>query len=366
MPADSDRNGDTSGSLNMTRRAAFLSATALGLASLMSDLPAAAETSEAGAAAGHQHNAGSAAAMQNTSFINNNGIKVAGNIHYPGGFDASRKYAAIITVAPAGGAKEQTAGLYAKKMAQRGFVTIAFDASFQGESGGEPRYKEDPIARVEDVRGAVDHLVSLPYVDEKRIGVLGICAGGGYAASAAMTERRIKAVGLSVPVNGGREMRAAGREATIATLGTIAEQRTAEARGAEPMILPWIPDEYKESGDIDLRQAYDYYRTPRGQHPNWQNKSRFVGMDAVLAFDAFYLADMLLTQPLQVIVGSEPGAFGSNRDGHEVYERVGSAQKDLLVFEGASHFDLYDKPEYVDRAVAKFADFYSTHLKSPA
>ncbi|WP_349962813.1 alpha/beta hydrolase [Rhizobium sp. ZPR3] len=300
--------------------------------------------------------------MDKVRFNNHIGISVAGNVHYPTGFDKSKTYAAIVTVAPASGTKEQTAGLYAEKLAQQGFVAIAFDASFQGESGGEPRYQENPIARVEDVRGAVDYLVSLPFVDSNRIGVLGICAGGGYAASAAMTERRIKAVGVAVPVNGGAEMRAGGREATISSLQEISQLRAAEARGADPMIVPWIPDEYKVSEDTDLRGAYDYYRTPRGARPNWQNKLRFSTMDAVMAFDAFALADMLLTQPLQVIVGSKPGAYNSNRDGHELYKLAASTKKDLQVMDGASHFDMYDNPQYVDKAVTKFTEFYRTNL----
>lgn len=301
--------------------------------------------------------------MLKVSFVNHIGIKVAGNVYLPADFDKSKTYAAIVTVSPAGGAKEQTAGFYAKKLSEKGFVTIAFDASFQGESGGELRYQENPTARVEDVRGAVDYLVSLPYVDDKRIGVLGICAGGGYAASAAMTERRIKAVGVAVPVNGGREMRAGGGEATIASLQEISKLRAAEARGADPMIVPWIPDEYKDSTDLDLKEAYQYYRTPRGANPNWQNKMRFSTMDAVMAYDAFALADMLLTQPLQIIVGSKPGAFNSNRDGHELYKVAASSQKDLLVMEGASHFDMYDNPAYIDKAVAKFTKFYQANLK---
>ena len=247
------------------------------------------------------------------SFINKIGIKVIGNIYFPNGFDTSKIYAATITVPPASGAKEQTAGLYAMKMAEKGFIAIAIDASYQGESGGEPRFKENPIARVEDIRGTVDYLTTLPFVDENRIGVLGICAGGGYAVSAAMTEKRIKAVATVVPVNGGKEMRAGGAEATIATLETVAKQRTAEARGAEPMIVPWIPDEYKNETDIDLKESYQYYRTSRGYHPNWQNKMRFISMDAVMAFDAFYLVEMLLTQPIQIITGSQQGAFGQKK-----------------------------------------------------
>lgn len=301
--------------------------------------------------------------LEKVFFDNKIGITLAGNIHYPADFDESKTYAAIITVPPAGGAKEQTAGIYANKLAQNGFITLAIDASYQGESGGEPRYREDPAARTEDIRGAVDYLTSLPYVDENRIGALGICAGGGYVISAAMTERRIKAIGTAVPVNGGRENRAGGSEATIATLEMIAKQRTAEAQGAEPMIIPWIPDEQKDAEDIDLYEAYDYYRTSRGYHPNWQNKMRFISMDGVMAYDAFYLVEMLLTQPLQIVVGSKPGAFGSNKDGHDLYERAASTVKDIQVMEGASHFDMYDKPEYVDKAIEKFVDFYRIYLK---
>ncbi|MCV4340862.1 alpha/beta hydrolase [Pseudomonas capsici] len=301
--------------------------------------------------------------MQKVSFKNNNGTKLVGDVYFPEGFDKTKTYPAIVTIPPAGGAKEQTAGIYASKMANKGFITIAIDASFQGESGGEPRYKEDPIARVEDIRGSVDYLVSLPYVDENRIGVLGICAGGGYAASAAMTERRIKAVGLAVPVDGGSENRAAGKEATIQTLEAIAMQRTAEARGGKPMVIPWIPDEYKNSDDIDLREAYNYYRTPRAYTPNWQNKMRFVSLDAVMAFDAFAHADMLLTQPLEIITGSKVGAFGSMKTGQKLYKLAASTSKDLMVVEGASHFDMYDNPKYVDQAVGKFDQFFHANLK---
>lgn len=301
--------------------------------------------------------------MEKVSFKNNNGITIVGNLHYPVEFKKDKKYSAIISVGPASGAKEQTAGLYAIKLAEQGFITLAIDASFQGESGGEPRYKEDPMARVEDIRGAVDFLSGLSNVEASQIGVLGICAGGGYAASAAMTERRIKAVGAVVPVNGGTENRAGGQKATIEMLEGIAKQRTLEAKNGEPMIIQWIPDEYKNAEDIDLKEAYDYYRTPRGSHPNWPNKMRFVCLDAVIAFDAFYLSEMLLTQPLQVITGSKIGAFGSKRDGKALFDKAASQHKDLMVMDGASHFDLYDNPKYVDEAIQKLVKFYITYLK---
>ncbi|CAE1136299.1 alpha/beta hydrolase [Xanthomonas euroxanthea] len=304
-----------------------------------------------------------ASATLRVTFKNNNGTSLVGNLHLPVGFDKAKRYPAIVTVGPASGVKEQTAGLYAAKMAQAGYVAIAFDPSFNGESGGLPRFKEDPYARVEDIRGAVDYLVSLPYIEENRIGVLGICAGGSYAASAAMTERRIKAVALAVPVDGGTENRAGGQAATIEMLDAIARQRTVEARGGEPMIVPWMPEDYKDAEDIDLREGYRYYMSGGGVTPNWPNKMRFTSMDAALSLDAYNLAETLLTQPLEVIVGSKPGGFGSNKSGHLIYERAASRDKELTVLEGASHFDLYDNPKYVDVAVQKFDAFFDRFLK---
>ena len=141
----------------------------------------------------HQHEAGDVA-VSNVEFKKND-ITLAGNVYYPKGFNRNQKYAAIVVVHPGGGVKEQTAGLYARKLAEEGFVTLAFDAAHQGASGGLPRFVDDPMKRVGDIYSAVDYLVSLPYVDAQRIGALGVCAGSGTTVKAAMTERRIKAIG---------------------------------------------------------------------------------------------------------------------------------------------------------------------------
>jgi dienelactone hydrolase len=147
--------------------------------------------------------------MKSVSFKNKDMCwEIAADIHFPPAFDEGKKYPTIISAHPIGSCKEQTSGnVYGEALAKEGFVVIAFDASFQGASGGEPRFIEDPTLRVEDFRHVADYLVTLPYVDEERIGVLGICGGGGYSINAAMTERRIKAVGTVTGANYGRLMR---------------------------------------------------------------------------------------------------------------------------------------------------------------
>jgi fermentation-respiration switch protein FrsA (DUF1100 family) len=308
-------------------------------------------------------------AMKDTSF-SNRGHDVAAQIRFPDGFDEARRYPAIIVAHPISSCKEQTAGIYAEKLAALGFVTLTFDASYQGASGGGPRYLEDPAARVEDFRCAVDHLVTLDYVDADRIGAVGICGGGGYAANAAMTEKRIKAVATIVGVNYGRLLRDGdlSPDAALQTLEAIGQQRSAEARGAEPLIAGYIPfasqEERAEAGvdNVDMVNAIDYYLTDRGRHPGSTNKLRFTSLGPALGWDAFHLAEILLTQPLHIVFGDVPGAFGSYSDGFELYRRARSAQKSLHVVAGASHYDLYDQPGPVGQAIDGLGAFFKQHL----
>jgi fermentation-respiration switch protein FrsA (DUF1100 family) len=295
---------------------------------------------------------------------------VAATLRLPEGFDAGRKYAAIVCAHPISSCKEQTSGaIYGEALTQAGFVTLAFDASTQGASGGEPRFLEDPAMRVEDFRCAVDYLVTLPWVDEERIGVLGVCGGGGYAVSAAATERRFKAVGTVVAANYGRLMREGdlSPDAALETLDAIARQRTAEARGGEPLIVGYIPGSEAERAkagidDIDIVEAVQYYTTPRGQQPGSPNKLRFVSSGAALNWDAFAFVEKLLTQPLHIVIGSIPGGFSSYRDGFELYGRARSAQKTLQIVPDVSHYDLYDQPEATGQALAQLVPFYRKHL----
>lgn len=295
---------------------------------------------------------------------------VAATLRLPEGFDAGRKYAAIVCAHPISSCKEQTSGaVYGEALTKAGFITLAFDASTQGTSGGEPRFLEDPATRAEDFRCAVDYLVTLPYVDEEKIGVLGVCGGGGYAVSAATTDHRFKAVGTVVAANYGRLMREGDMspDAALQTLEAIGRQRTAEARGAEPLIVGYIPGSEAERAkagmdDIDIVEAVQYYTTPRGQQPGSPNKLRFTSTGAAVGWDAFAFTEKLLTQPLHIVIGAVPGGFGSYRDGFELYGRARSQYKTLQVVPDASHYDLYDQPEATGQALAQLVPFYKKHL----
>ncbi|MGY4744936.1 alpha/beta hydrolase [Streptomyces sp. ATMOS53] len=294
----------------------------------------------------------------------NGTITMAGNLYLPVGFDPQGSYAAVITAHPGGGVKEQASGLYASKLAEQGFVALAFDASFQGDSGGEPHHLEDPYARVDDVRAAVDYLQSLDYVDTERIGALGICAGGGYTVNAAMTDYRIKAVTTVSAVNIGTSFRRGwygtdSHAAAVPTLEAVAQQRTAEVLGAETAYLPYVPAEPDENTPRDLVEAHDYYLTPRAQHPNAKNKFLFTkSVSRLFTFDAFHMVEDLLTQPLLVIAGSDAGSLWMSI---ELHGRARSSKK-LVVVEGGAHMDFYDVPKYVDRAIEEATPFFTENL----
>jgi fermentation-respiration switch protein FrsA (DUF1100 family) len=300
------------------------------------------------------------------------GFDLAGRVYLPADFDEGRHHAAIVIATPGSSVKEQIAAVYGSRLADRGFVVLTFDPAYQGRSGGEPRDLEDPYARAEDIRCAVDHLVAQSYVDESRVGILGICAGGGYAVHTAMTEHRLRAVGTVVPVNIGRAFRDGARSTpggVAGALGELGQQRAAVARGAEEVRIPWIPDSLDDAAaqgisDVDLMQAIRFYRTPRGYSEHSTNR-RLARSDALLmGFDAFHLVDELLTQPLQVIVGGRIGATGSYADGLHLWEKAPNRQG-LLVVDGAGHYEMYDEPAYVDQAVNQLDVFFGEHLGVP-
>jgi fermentation-respiration switch protein FrsA (DUF1100 family) len=293
---------------------------------------------------------------------------LAALLHLPDDFDGQRSIPAVVLSTPGSSVKEQIGANYASRLATRGIAALVFDPAHQGESGGEPRDLEDPYRRGEDISYVIDALQSVPGIAADRIGVLGICAGGGYAVHTARTDHRIRAVGTVVAGNMGDSWRSAAfaPDGPAEALDRLAADRIREERTGELDRLNWLPDTLEDAEaagitDIDNTQAIEYYRTPRGGHPRSTNR-RLARSDALLlGYDAFHLVDQLLTQPLQVILAGRKGITGSYEAGMKLW-RLAPNPVDLMIVEGAGHYEMYDVPEYVDRAADRLADFYREHL----
>lgn len=279
------------------------------------------------------------------------GLKLAGLLFLPENFRAEKRYPAVVVTHPGGGVKEQTSSLYAWHLSRAGYVALAFDAAHQGESGGEPRYLEDPASRVEDIRSAVDYLVSLDFIDENRIGAMGVCAGGGYTLSAIQTDFRIRAAAGISSWDVGHSAKhgfpgVKDPDFFPKLMTRVARQRTAEARGEAPEYVPYVPqsaDDIDENTSVIQREAYEYYRTPRCAYPTSVNRMLFTSNDRLAAFDAFAHLDTVSPRPILLVVGSRADTVYFSE---AAYQKA-NEPKELVKIAGASHVDLYDRPEYV-------------------
>ncbi|TOQ74946.1 hypothetical protein CGG90_11775 [Vibrio parahaemolyticus] len=304
--------------------------------------------------------------MSKVTFKNLNGlgISIAAVINVPENFDESKPYPAIVVSHPGGGVKEQTAGTYAKKLSEHGFMTIAFDASFQGESTGEPRQLENPHIRTEDVSAVIDYLTTLDYVDNERIGAMGICAGAGYTANAAINDRRIKAVGTVSMVNIGQMFRNGWDNSVkdsdaipYIEAGSLA--RTSDASGAEFVTIPMAPLKEEDAPNEELRQAWEYYHTDRAAYCTAPGFATARSLNQIITYDAFFKAEAFLTQPLLTVVGSEAGSKWMSDD---LMERAASTDKHMYVVDGANHMDLYDGETPIAEAIGALAPFFQRTL----
>lgn len=301
------------------------------------------------------------------------GIKVSANLYLPADYDenAEGRYAGITVAHPNGGCKEQVAGLYAQRLAELGFVTIAADARYQGASGGEPRLRDYPSNRIGDVDAMVDYLIRLPSVDNSRIGSLGICGGGGYTIAAAQTDKRIKAVASLSMFNSGRVRRNGFLDADKKNIQTRL-QKASEARNAElngdiqyEAFLPphQTEDELRATMEkMPLNSLYrdgiEYYGISH-KHPHATGSYTTESFMKLMAFDVEDRMD-LINQPLLMIAGEKADTLYMTQDAFN--KATGTENKELYLIPGASHIRTYWVKEYVDQAVNKLNEFFKTYL----
>ncbi|MFF3786846.1 alpha/beta hydrolase [Streptomyces sp. NPDC001933] len=294
-----------------------------------------------------------------------NGLKLVGHLYTPDA-PASGFRPAIVVGHPGSGVKEQAAGLYARRLAERGFVTLAFDAAYQGASEGEPRGLEDPGQRVEDLKAAVSFLSTHDEVDAGRIGALGICASGGYALAATATDHRIRAVSTVSAVDISRQFRLGADgtqdpDALQNMLAAAAAARTTEARGEGIRRFPLFPATEAEArrAGPHVHEGWEYYCTPRAEHPRSAKTFTWSSVDRIASFDAFHAVGLIAPRPLLMITGREAVTSWMSV---EAFQKAG-APKELHWIEGAVHNDLYDKDACVTPAVDRLAEFFGALLE---
>lgn len=303
--------------------------------------------------------------MQKVTFHNRFLTDIAGDLYLPKDYDETKKYAAIIVGHPFGGVKEQTSGLHARKMAELGYVTLAFDASYYGESGGYPRQIESPEVRVEDFSAAVDFMSNYPSVDTERIGVIGICGGGCYSVSATQIDHRIKALATISMYDMGRARRqgvgdSMTYEQRMATLDAIGAQRTAEYGGAARKDIRALPEKVDASTPKYAIEFLDYYDNPkRGQHPNSTGYYSYTSLAPMMNFFPFAQIETISPRPVLFIVGEKAVSAYFSED---AYAKA-AEPKELFVVPGATHVDLYDQPEFLKITLPKLDSFFKQYLK---
>lgn len=298
------------------------------------------------------------------------GVAVAANVYTPADYDPQKSYAAVAVAHPNGGTKEQVAGLYAQRLAEAGFITIAADASYQGASGGTPRHLDVPAHRIEDVHGMVDILSVFPGVDKNRIGALGICGGGGYTLAAVQTDPRVKAVATLSMFNSG-VVRKNGYGVTepdpAAAQKTLAQAAAARQKEVETGVIDLTPNmtetmtpEEADKLPFDLYREGYYYYGKDYYHPNDTFSYTVSSLMDLVAFDATQNMD-LITQPLLMIAGSRADSLYMTEDAFA--KAAGTQNKELFLVPGATHIQTYWVKDYVDTIADKLASFFTANLK---
>ena len=294
-----------------------------------------------------------------------NGINISANIYTPASYDPSKKYPAVVVAHPNGGVKEQVAGLYAQRLAGSGYITIAADASYQGASGGEPRNVDKPANRIEDIRGMVDFITQYAGTDASRLGLLGVCGGGGYSLAAAQTDKRFKAVAILSMFNSGVVRRNGFMNSGLTTiqerLKQASEARAKEAAGGETLYAAdtETTDEMADGMPFDLYREGHYYYNRTHAHPNSTFRYTMSSLLDLMAFDAATNMD-LINQPLLMMAGSKADTYYMTENAFNL--ATGTKEKELFLIPGATHIQTYYVPEYVEQAMNKLNGFFGKFL----
>ncbi len=296
-----------------------------------------------------------------------NNIEIAANVYTPPNYTPDGGLPAIVVAHPNGGVKEQVAGLYAQRLAEQGYITITADAAYQGASGGQPRNVDKPAHRIEDIHGMADYITRYPGVDSSRLGLLGICGGGGYSLKAAQGDKRFRAIATLSMINSGRVRRNGFADSQRDTIQQRLKQAT-DARAQEA-----ADGEVLYSGDANLtdeqiaelpfelyRQGYEYYWKTHA-HPCSTFKYTTSSLLDLMSFDATNQIELIDT-PLLMIAGSKADSLYMTEDAVE--KATGTKDKELFTIEGATHIETYWVPQYVNGAVDKLKTFFTRTLGS--
>lgn len=293
------------------------------------------------------------------------GIQIAANVYTPADYDPAKTYPAVVVAHPNGGVKEQVAGLYAQRLAEQGYIAITADAAYQGASGGMPRSVDKPANRIEDIHGMADYLGQYPGVDKERIGLLGICGGGGYSLKAAQTDKRFKALATLSMFDSGLVRRNGYQDSQLATVQERLKQAT-DARTREV-----TTGEVSYSGDANLtdeqiaklpfelyRQGYEYYWKTHA-HPNSTFRYTTSSLLDLMNFDAQSNME-LINQPLLMMAGTKADSRYMTESAFK--KATGTAHKELFLIEGATHIETYWVPRYVDQAMSRIDAFFDKNI----
>jgi fermentation-respiration switch protein FrsA (DUF1100 family) len=308
-----------------------------------------------------------------------NGLDIAANVYTPANYDPQKRFSAIVVAHPNGGVKEQVAGLYAQRLAEQGYITITADAAYQGGSAGQPRNVDKPAYRIEDIHGMADFITRYPGVDVARLGLLGICGGGGYSLKAAQTDKRFKALATLSMFNSGRVRRNGYMDSQLKTIQQRLQQasdarakevagrdvrvRTHEMTGGDVLYAgdANLTDEQIAALPFDLyRQGYEYYWKTHA-HPGSTFKYTMSSLLDLMRWDATDQLE-LLNQPVLMIAGSKADSLYMTKDAFA--KATGAKDKELFTIDGATHIETYWVPKFVDAAMNKLTAFFQRSLRS--